>query len=81
LLSAYFAYHALNGRHGSSAFDDAVDRSVMLELKLVSLRQERDQLVKRVGLLKSGSLEKDMLDEQARYHLNMLRTDEIAIMK
>ena len=78
---AYFTYHSLTGRHGLRSHDKAVDRAVMLEFKLAALREERDQLVKRVGLLKNGSLEKDMLDEQARYHLNLLRSDEIAIMR
>ena len=59
----------------------AVDDALALEYKLAALSEERSQVVKRVNLLKNGSIEKDMLDEQARYHLNLLRDDEIAIMR
>ncbi|MGI9350590.1 MAG: FtsB family cell division protein [Rhizobiaceae bacterium] len=80
LLSAYFIYHSLNGRYGLTSYEQAVEEALTLEYKLAALREDRDELVKRVRLLKSGSIEKDMLDEQARYHLNLLRSDEIAIM-
>ncbi|MEM9333075.1 MAG: septum formation initiator family protein, partial [Pseudomonadota bacterium] len=70
LLSAYFMYHSLNGRYGYHSYENAVDQALHLEYQLASLREDRDRLIKRVRLLKNGSIEKDMLDEQARYHLN-----------
>ena len=33
----------------------------------------------QVALLSDGSLDKDMLDEKARYQLNMSRADEVVI--
>ncbi|MEM7068331.1 MAG: septum formation initiator family protein [Pseudomonadota bacterium] len=81
LLIGYFLHHSLNGKYGSNSHEKAVEEAIVLEFKLAALQQERDLLVKRVKLLKNGSIEKDMLDEQARYHLNLLHSDEIAIMR
>ena len=41
---------------------------------------QRIDLERRVQLLHDGTLEKDMLDEQARSALNLSQADEITIM-
>jgi cell division protein FtsB len=38
-------------------------------------------LERRVQLMHDGTLEKDMLDEQARKNLNLAQSDEIIIMR
>ena len=81
LLLGYFAHHSLNGKFGLRSYEAAIDDALVLEYKLAALSEERNLAIKRVKLLKNGSIEKDMLDEQARYHLNLLRDDEIAIMR
>ena len=47
--------------------------------ELADLTQKREELERQVLLLSDGSLEKDMLDEIARYQLNVSREDEIVI--
>ena len=39
------------------------------------------ELEREVALMSDGSLEKDILDEKARYALNVSRVDEIVIFK
>ena len=80
-LSAYFYYHSVTGRYGLESYHETVKQSRELETKLATLRKEREKLSNRVVLLKNGSIERDMLDEQVRYNLNMLHPDEVAIMK
>ena len=58
-----------------------VEKSVKLKSKLAALKSVREELEIRVLLMKDGSIEYDMLDEQARYKLNLLQEDEIAIMR
>ena len=81
LLSVYFFHHSLSGRYGWEAQQVMQEKAIQLDYRLAGLRIKRDQLQTRVLLLKNGSIERDMLDEQARYHLNLLGTDEIAIMR
>ncbi|MDQ0421211.1 cell division protein FtsB [Peteryoungia aggregata LMG 23059] len=52
-----------------------LERSAELD-KLVT---QRSVLEKEVGLLSDGSLDEDIIDEKARYQLNMSRPDEIVI--
>ncbi len=81
LLSSYFLYHAQIGRFGWDSQSQLIVKAVTLENQLASLQSERKLLAKRVNLLRNGSIERDMLDEQARYHLNLMHVDEISIMK
>lgn len=78
-LSSYFFYHSLNGRSGLEAQELTNLKHARLEMKLSDMKAQRQELEKRVLLLKSGTIEQDMLDEQARYHLNLIQEDEIAI--
>lgn len=80
LLGAYFLHHSLNGRLGYYSQQSAADEALHLEYQLAALKQRKIKLHTRVKLIRNGSIEKDMLDEQARYHLNLLQVDEIAIM-
>ena len=79
VLASYFLYHSQIGRYGSRSLSELEDKSIQLEFRLAAIRIEREKLENRVLLLKPGSIEKDMLDEQARYHLNLLQEDEITI--
>ena len=80
LLGGYFIYHANVGKHGWEAREKLGDEVNRLEFRVAGLVAEREMLEKRVGLLRNGSLERDMLDEQARYQLNLLHRNEIVIM-
>ncbi|WCM57888.1 septum formation initiator family protein [Candidatus Liberibacter asiaticus] len=46
---------------------------------LSELKENRSRLERKVKLMSDGSLEKDLLDEKARYSLNLSRSDEIIL--
>ena len=48
-------------------------------MELAELSKARETLEVRVALLRDGSMEKDMVDQQVRSQLNMLRDDEVVI--
>lgn len=77
----YFGYHALHGDYGIYSKFRLEDRKAELEATLAQLRAQRGELEQRVRLLHDGSLEKDMLDEQARRALNVSHSDELTIMR
>ncbi len=80
VILGYFGYHAMNGHYGVRA-------QVVMQKKLANLEDElaartavREKLEARVRMVRDGSMEKDMMDEQIRRKLNMLREDEVAII-
>ncbi len=81
MLTAYFAYHAWSGRYGLESMARLQDEAVRLDFELASIKLRRQALEAKVMLLRDGSIERDMLDEQARGALNVLQPDEMAIMR
>lgn len=77
---AYFGYHAYNGEYGINSKYQLDARRVELTARLAQLHDERMHIENRTNLLRDGSLEKDMLDEQARRALSMSKPDEVTIM-
>ncbi|AIC27174.1 septum formation initiator family protein [Rhizobium sophoriradicis] len=76
---SYFGYHCIHGDYGLRATETFERQRVEREKELAVLKAKREHLESQVALLSDGSLDKDMLDEKARYQLNMSRADEIVI--
>lgn len=80
LLLAYFIFHAWSGRYGIEAMRELDEERTRLEFELARVKQEREALEARVALLRDGTIEKDMLDEQARHMLNLVGPDEMVVL-
>ena len=80
-LITYFGFHAYHGEFGIYSRYRLEARTVELQQRLDVIKAQRMQLERRVQLLHDGTLEKDMLDEQARRALNLSQADEIVIMR
>ena len=52
-------------------------RRVELSERLATLSERRQHLERKVMLLSDGAVEADMLDERARFLLNVAREDEV----
>ena len=78
---SYFGFHAYHGEYGIYSKYQLEARVAQLEGRLAAIRAQRVKLERRVQLLHDGTLEKDMLDEQARKALNLSHADEITIMR
>ncbi|MCF6370761.1 FtsB family cell division protein [Rhizobium halophilum] len=76
---SYFGYHSLHGELGLVATEKFERQRLERQAELEALTERRVALERQVQLLSDGSLEKDMLDEIARYQLNVSREDEIVI--
>jgi cell division protein FtsB len=76
---SYFGYHSLNGDLGLVATERFERQRLERVAELGQLTEKRRGLERQVQLLSDGSLEKDMLDEIARYQLNVSRDNEIVI--
>lgn len=81
LFLAYFGYHAFQGEYGIYAKYRLEARVAELNTALERKRAVRGELERRVQLMHDGTIERDMLDEQARRALNVSSPDEVTIMK
>ena len=77
---AYFGFHAWHGEFGIYSKYRLEARTADLQSSLDRVRGQRVDFERRVQLLHDGTLEKDMLDEQARRALNLSNADEVTIM-
>lgn len=76
LLLAYFIFHSIYGNRGIIAYfklNHSLEKSFR---ELEDLRAERVELEHRVKLMRPDSLDKDMLDEQARSVLGVASPQE-----
>lgn len=76
---SYFGYHCVHGDYGLRATEVFEQQRQARAQELADLVAKREHLEKEVALLSDGSLDKDMLDEKARYQLDYSKADEIVI--
>ena len=76
---SYFGYHSIHGEYGLIATEDFERQRLARLNDLEKLVAKRTSLEQDVSLMSDGSMEKDILDEKARYALNVSRPDEIVI--
>ena len=81
VVLSYFSFHAYRGDYGLNAMGPLQERVGLLESELNTLKKARTKLEGRLALINDGTLEKDMLDEQARRTLNFARENEIVIFR
>jgi cell division protein FtsB len=79
-FSGYFAWHGWHGSFGIEARRQLAVEAARLDGELDRVRNERKLIEHRVTLLRSSSLESDMLDERAREILGFANAKEIAVV-
>jgi cell division protein FtsB len=80
LVIGYFGVNAYTGNHGLRAKQDLDQQLAELTAELGHLKQERAEWQHRVKLLKSDSIDPDMLDERARLVLNYLDPRDVTML-
>ena len=77
--SAYLVKNASRGQHGTEA-RVAFDReSAELKTQLASLQEDRERWRRRVDALRNESIDRDLLEQEARARLNRVTRDEVMI--
>jgi len=69
-IVGYFGVNAYSGNRGLRAKQDLDQQIAELSAELDALKAERANWERRVSLLKSESIDPDMLDERVRYQLD-----------
>ena len=80
LFVGYFGVNAYTGNHGLRAKQGLDQQYAELNEELARLKAERALWQHRVSLLKSESIDPDMLDERARAVLNYLEYRELTLI-
>ena len=78
-MMGYLTFAALQGEHGLFRLFQIEATEGRLTTELAALKAERALAANKTRGLSDGSLDLDLLDEQARRVLGLARTDEILI--
>ena len=78
-LVAYFSYSAIQGPYGMLTLFKIEKKEVQLQAELARLVAERMTAKNRAYRLSDEYLDLDLLDEQARKVLGLIRGDEIIV--
>lgn len=78
-IIAYFGYYAMSGTRGYHAYANVSSELVAQKQKLASVRGERMRLEHRIGLLESGHVDRDMVEEVEREQLLGSEPGQIAV--
>ena len=79
LVIGYFGIHAQSGNYGLRAKEDLAVQKTVLSEELVRLKGERIDWERRIVLLRSESLDPDMLDERARAMLDYVHARDLVL--
>ena len=75
----YFSYQAFNGDHGIQAQRQYDQQKQDLGDQLASLQDQHAALQRRVNLLKSTTIDPDMLEEKAREILGLANANDVIV--
>ena len=79
-LTTYFAYHALNGRHGLEAKHQFLERLTLLEFEIKSLEAVRARYSQDIALLSPELPNADIVEEVARDVLGFVHPDDTVVL-
>jgi cell division protein FtsB len=73
----YFGVNAYTGRYGLTARAELDQEIIALTSELARLKRERAENEQRVSLLRSRSVDPDMLDERVRFQLDFAQSRDV----
>lgn len=79
-MIGYFGINAYTGDHGLRAKKDLDREIAALSLELKHAKAEHDQWQRRVSLLRSDSLDPDMVEERARALLGYVDPRDVVVL-
>ncbi|WP_293867727.1 septum formation initiator family protein [uncultured Alsobacter sp.] len=79
-VAYYFMYHAQHGNRGIETKAALKQQIFELERDLGELRSDREDWERRVAMLRTDNVDRDLLDERARLTLNRLHRNDVVIM-
>jgi cell division protein FtsB len=78
-IGGYFVWHALNGERGLKTKDEYEHKIAILQEDLARIRAERIQWERKIDLLRGQTIDRDLLDEEARRLLGEAQKTDMVI--
>ena len=76
----YFMYHAQHGNRGIETKAALKQQIVEMDAEIATLRSERKDWERRVAMMRTGTVDRDLLEERARLTLNRLHRNDVVVM-
>jgi len=80
-LTIYFSYHLIAGPRGYLELKQLETQVSMETQKLEDLTKEREAIEKKVVMMRPGSIDRDLLEERARYVLGYTSKEEYILLQ
>ncbi len=80
LVAFYMGYHTLHGERGLYALMRDQREEIALKRELAETKATREVMERRVGNLRDNSLDRDLLDEQMRRMLGVMKKGEVVVL-
>ncbi len=80
LLVGYFVHHAHNGSRGLEAKRQLKIQGYEISKELESVKTERAEWERRIALLRSDQIDRDLLEERARSVLGRVHRNDLVII-
>lgn len=77
--ASYFVWHAINGSRGLKAKEEYRRQIATLTDELHVLQDQRAAWERRVRMMVADSIERDLLEEEARVELGRVQKDELVV--
>jgi cell division protein FtsB len=79
-VAAYFVHHAHSGARGLEAKQHYEAQAADLEQELEALKTERGEWDRRIALLRSDQIDRDLLEERGRVMLGRVHRNDLVII-
>ena len=79
-VAGYFVHHAHNGSRGIEAQQKYEAQVAELSAELEGLRTKRTEWERRIALLRSDQIDRDLLEERARVMLGRVHRNDLVII-
>ena len=76
----YFVHHAHSGARGLEAKQQFKIQAYQLNREIEGVRTERSEWERRIALLRSDQIDRDLLEERARMLLGQVHRNDLVIM-
>lgn len=79
-IVSYFVWHAVNGERGLKTQEYYERQIAELRQELRDLQQERDSWQAKISLLRGTTIDRDLLDEEARARLGRAHKNDLVVI-
>ena len=79
-IAAYFVHHAHTGARGMEARQQYEGLAAELNREFEGVRTERTEWERRIALLRSDQIDRDLLEERARIMLGRVHRNDLVII-